>query len=264
MRYHIRHLTRYTYTEPLHRVIQMLRLTPRQEPHQQVLRWSLVTPGAKYASTDAYGNVVHLLTVVRPDDAIEILVDGEVALEPRALGQVADEGKLPPLAYAAPTALTRCTEPVQAFCHDALPEGLATPEAALRLAAAICQAVHYEPGVTDVTTPAERVLELGHGVCQDHAHLFLACARGLGVPARYVSGYLTTESGQIASHAWVDVALPGLGWCSLDVTHQSFTDQGHCRLAVARDYDSAAPVRGVRRGGGIETLHVEVQIQPLG
>ncbi len=263
MRYAVRHATHYRYAEPVQRVIQLLRLTPRVEPHQRVLSWDIVAPGATYGSVDAYGNTTHLLTVVRPQDSLDLVVKGEVELEPLSQGRIHDAGGLPLLAYAWQTPLTRCVDPVAEFCHRAVPQGLRHTGDALQLAEAICDAVQYEPGTTDVTTSAERVLELGHGVCQDHAHLFLACARGLGVPARYVSGYLMTLPGQVASHAWVDVALPELGWCSLDITHRMLTSDGHCRLAVGRDYDSACPVRGVRRGGGEEELEVSVEIHPV-
>jgi len=263
MRYHVRHLTRYTYAKPPHRVVQALRLTPRAERHQAVRSWRIEAPGELQASGDAHGNPCHLLILPRPEATVDIVVGGEVEIQRLADGVVADDGILPPLVYAAPTELTRDTPAVRAFCDEALPRGLRGPADALELARAVCARVRYEPGVTDVSTRAERVLELGHGVCQDHAHVFLACARTLGVPARYVSGYLMTMTGQIASHAWVDVHFAATGWHSVDVTHQQFTSDEHCRLAVALDYGSAAPVRGVRRGGGAETLHVEVTIHRL-
>ncbi|WP_241076925.1 transglutaminase-like domain-containing protein, partial [Achromobacter xylosoxidans] len=150
---------------------------------------------------------------------------------------------------------------ILAFAHAVLPDGLNTPADALALASAICDRVAYEPGTTDVTTAAGQVLALGHGVCQDHAHLFLACVRGLGVPARYVSGYVYSTNEHAASHAWVDVWLAGAGWTSVDVTSGQFASGWHCRLAVGRDYDSASPVRGVRTGGGEESMEVSVQVR---
>jgi transglutaminase-like putative cysteine protease len=103
-------------------------------------------------------------------------------------------------------------------------------------------------------------------VCQDHAHLFLACCHVHHVPARYVSGYIDAGAAEHAvSHAWVDVWVTENGrseWTSIDVTHTKFPDEGYCRLAVGRDYDSAGPVRGVRRGGGTESLSVAVSVSP--
>ncbi|HEY2605991.1 MAG TPA: transglutaminase family protein, partial [Paraburkholderia sp.] len=121
--------------------------------------------------------------------------------------------------------------------------------------------VQYRPGVTAVTSTAAEALALGNGVCQDHAHLMLACCRARGVPARYVSGYI--EPGDVphgASHAWVDVWLDGKGWISIDVTHAAFASEIYCRLAVARDYEAAAPVRGRRIGGLEEELDVAVTV----
>jgi transglutaminase-like putative cysteine protease len=108
---------------------------------------------------------------------------------------------------------------------------------------------------------------LGAGVCQDHAHIFLACCHAHGVPARYVSGYIDPGStGHAASHAWVDAWVEDAdftGWVSIDVTHARLMTDGYCRLAIGRDYESAAPVRGMRRGGGDEVMRVEAQIVPI-
>ncbi len=122
--------------------------------------------------------------------------------------------------------------------------------------------MEYQSGITEVTSTAAHALELGRGVCQDHAHLFIACCRARGVPARYVSGYVDPgHDEEAASHAWADVWVEGEGWVSVDVTHRVFARERHCRLAIGRDYLSAAPVRGVRTGGGDETLHVEVSVR---
>jgi len=137
----------------------------------------------------------------------------------------------------------------------------------LALAEIICRTVAYQNGATEVTSTAAEALHIGQGVCQDHAHLFIACCHVHGIPARYVSGYIdpgTTSHG--ASHAWVDVWVEEVdfsGWVSIDVTHARFTDEAHCRLAIGRDYDSAAPVRGVRHGGGTESLRVKVAVAPF-
>ncbi|GAA5236053.1 transglutaminase family protein [Verticiella sediminum] len=262
MQYHIRHVTTYHYTAPVNHSTQVLRLTPREEPHQHVLRWHIAAPGPLHASIDAYGNVTHILSVHRRLDAIELVASGFVDVQPLQDGRLQAQGSLPVQVYCVQTPLTRATPAVLAFCQDVLSQGMNDPDDAMRLTTAIHGAVAYEPGVTDVTTDAERVLELGHGVCQDHAHLFLACARGLGRPARYVSGYLHTTAEHMASHAWVDVWFDAVGWVSIDVTHNQFTNENHCRLAVARDYDSAAPVRGVRRGGGDESMSVSVEVLP--
>lgn len=262
MQYRIRHATTYRYTAPVTYATQLLRLTPRREPHQHVLSWHIAAPGVLYGSIDAYGNATHVMSLTRQHDAIELVASGTVEVEPLQDGRLEDVDALPVQIYTVQTALTRSSPRVTAFARDVLPEGMRGPDDAMRLAEAIRGQVEYVPGVTDVTTDAESVLTLGHGVCQDHAHLFLACARGLQVPARYVSGYLHTDAEYMASHAWVDVWFADIGWVSIDVTNRQYAGEHHCRLAIARDYDSASPVRGVRRGGGKEDMHVEVVVQP--
>jgi transglutaminase-like putative cysteine protease len=262
MKHFIKHVTRYRYTAQVSYSIQTLHLTPRTDEHQRSLRWHIEAPGELAEQMDAYGNVTHMLTLNRPHDEIELLVTGQVEIDPLQNGLIiGEESRLPVHAFCVPTRLTVADETIRDFCRQAVPQGLRTPDDALALAQAISDHVAYEPGTTDVTTAAAQVLSLGHGVCQDHAHLFLACVRGMGVPARYVSGYLYTTADHAASHAWADVWLPGMGWCSVDITNRQFASDCHCRLAVARDYDSAAPVRGVRTGGGEESMMVTVQVQ---
>ncbi|MFY3605457.1 transglutaminase family protein [Achromobacter xylosoxidans] len=258
----ITHVTHYRYTAPVTYSIQTLRLTPRDDEHQRVLRWHIEAPGALEQQVDAYGNITHTLTLNRPHTEIELRVVGQVLVDPLAQGALGGEdSRLPVHAYCVQTALTQADDTILAFARAVLPDGLNTPADVLTLATAIHDRVAYEPGTTDVTTAAGQVLALGHGVCQDHAHLFLACVRGLGVPARYVSGYLYTTAQHAASHAWADVWLAGAGWTSVDVTNRQFASDCHCRLAVGRDYDSASPVRGVRSGGGEESMEVNVQVQ---
>lgn len=262
MRHLIKHVTHYRYTSPVSYSIQVLRLTPRQDEHQRLLRWHIDAPGMLEEQVDAYGNITHTLTMTRPHNAIELRVTGQVEVDALPSGAVpGEDSRLPVQAYCVSTPLTECDDTIRAFARAALPHGLRCPEDALALAAAIARRVSYEPGMTDVGTAASQVLALGHGVCQDHAHLFLACARGMGRPARYVSGYLHTTAEHMASHAWVDIWWPEYGWVSIDVTNQQYASDQHCRLAVARDYDSASPVRGVRTGGGKETMQVDVWVQ---
>jgi transglutaminase-like putative cysteine protease len=261
VRHIIRHVTRYRYSAPITYSIQTLRLTPRQDNHQHPLRWHIDAPGELTQQADAYGNVTHILTLNGAHREIELRVTGQVDVQPLHDGVVTGEdSRLPVEAFCVPTPLTQSDETIRAFTADALPRGLKTPGDGLALAGAIHERVAYVPGITDVTTAAPQVLEMGHGVCQDHSHLFLACVHGLGLPARYVSGYLYTPNEHAATHAWVDVWLQNHGWVSIDVTNHQFASDCHCRLAVARDYDSASPVRGVRIGGGEESMMVDVQV----
>ena len=265
MKHIIKHTTHYQYSQPAIYSIQLLRLTPRQDAHQRTLKWHIDAPGELEPYVDAYGNITHTLTLNRPHDEISLRVTGQVDIQPLRDGRVmGEDSRLPVAAFCVPTSLTQSDATIRSFCAEAVPNGIRTPADALKLASAIYDRVDYVPGTTDVTTAATEVLHLGRGVCQDHTHLFLACAHSLGLPARYVSGYLYTTTEHAASHAWCDVWLNELGWVSVDVTNRQFASDCHCRLAVARDYDSASPIRGVRNGGGLESMTVSVHVQAVG
>lgn len=258
---HIRHETLYRYDRPVKHSVQSLRLTPRTEAGQRVLSWSLTAPGRQSQQQDAHGNLMHLLTLDEPHDEIHILVAGTVETEDVADAAPSNRGRLSPLVYAPATALTSTDDALQAFAID---HGHAEPgrDEAMALALAIREAMEYVPGVTEVSDTAARSFALRRGVCQDYAHVMIACCRALGVPARYVSGYLLAAGDDhIASHAWVDVWLARHDrWFAIDVTNGVPGGLQHCRLAVGRDYLDACPVRGVRRGGGAETMSAKVEV----
>ena len=260
MQLHIRHETRYRYDRPVKYSVQSLHLTPRRDASQRALTWNISAPGRRLEQVDAYGNISHLLTIEEPHREIHIVVSG--------VGETADiegrqdDGPLSPLAYLAPTLLTAPNEDLKAFANATL-NGINDPrERARALADAVCTAVRYKPGTSDVQDSAAVAFKSGEGVCQDHAHVYLASARSVGIPARYVSGYLYTgDTDDAASHAWVDVWLgTEIGWQSLDVTHKRPAIRSYCRLAVGRDYLDAAPVRGVRQGGGGEKMEANVLV----
>ncbi|MGI4855995.1 MAG: transglutaminase family protein [Janthinobacterium lividum] len=254
----IRHDTHYRYQTPVQYSIQQLRLTPSTSPSQLVRRWHVDAPGKLDATQDAYGNVLHTLVLTRAHEEIFFSVSGEIDTTPLHDGRLSEGPGLIPIEHY--TTLTPLTE-VDDAIHDlafAAPAPT-SPAGLIALAERIESRVHYLPGATRVTSSAADALALGNGVCQDHAHLMLACCRARGVPARYVSGYI--DPGDVphaASHAWVDVWLGDLGWVSVDVTHTRFASEKYCRLAVARDYQAASPVRGTRVGGKEETLDVMV------
>jgi len=257
----IHHETLYRYDEPVRQSVQSLRLTPRREHRQRTVAWQISAPGRRNEQVDAFGNIAHLLTVDEPHQEIRLIVGGLVdVLDEGPL--IVERGPIAPLAYLAPTPLTQGDAQLTALAAQALGTGPATRETLAALAAQVCTLVRYRPGATTVADTAVSALRRGEGVCQDQAHVFLAACRTARVPARYVSGYLLSgDQGDIASHAWVDVWLEERGaWLGIDVTHQEVAGAQHCRLAVGRDYLDAAPVRGVRRGGGRETLEVRVLV----
>jgi transglutaminase-like putative cysteine protease len=264
MQLRIHHRTAYRYDEPVKYSAQALRLTPRREVQQRVLNWTIHAPGRRTEQVDAHGNVTHLVTVEEPHKEIEIVVSGFVEVSPDA-GLTPHEGPLSPLAYLASTPLTAPDEEIRALSAHYMSGSAPLRERLYALAGGVQERVRYQKGSTSVEDSASAVLARGKGVCQDQAHVFIACCRAAGIPARYVSGYLYTgdaaTTDTAASHAWADVWLSDIrAWLGIDVTHREITGMQHCRLAVGRDYLDAAPVRGVRRGGGREKMDVDVSV----
>jgi transglutaminase-like putative cysteine protease len=261
MQMRIEHRTTYRYQEPVKYSAQTLRLTPRRDGEQHTLAWSIQAPGRRAEQVDAHGNITHLLTLEEPHREISITVTGIVEIT-RARDVLREQGMLSPLAYLAPTALTAASERIVALARAHLQAQGPLRQRLYELAQGVCAEVRYRPGTTSVEDPAAAAIERGEGVCQDQAHVLIACCRSMGIPARYVSGYLgsgSSDAGETASHAWAEVWLSeAQGWHGVDVTHVEPAGARHCRLAVGRDYLDAAPVRGMRRGGGAEVMHVSV------
>jgi transglutaminase-like putative cysteine protease len=266
MQLSIRHETLYHYSVPQVYAIQQLHLTPRVEPQQHVLHWQLSAPGSLSAYTDAYGNQSHMLTLSRPHVSLPIVAHGVVETFTPPFGRIVGTDILSPLIYTVSTRLTQPTAGIIELAQACLPDGGARSKHLMRLAEHIFGAVKYQSGATEVHTTASDAWRMGIGVCQDHAHIFLACCHAQGIPARYVSGYIDPgNTDHAASHAWVDAWVRDRdyeGWVSIDVTHARLMTDAYCRIAVGRDYEAAAPVRGVRQGGGSESLSVNVQIIP--
>lgn len=262
----IRHETVYRYSSPVDYTIQHLRLTPRTEAQQQILNWKIEAPGSYHMQKDAYGNIGHIMVLDQPHDEIHITVTGQVKIAKEHAYLPSDGGDVPLLAFLQPTSLTMADESIlelanTAFSNKQGPCKVGSVDSMFALAERIRKAVTYLPGTSHVYSTASEVLAAGAGVCQDHAHVFIACCRALDLPARYVSGYLHAgATDHAASHAWADVWLDGLGWVSIDITNANFAASEHCRLAVGRDYFDACPVRGVRHGGGVEAMEVVVRV----
>lgn len=259
----IRHETVHRYANPVDYTIQLLRLTPRQQDQQNVLSWHVAISGKQRQQTDAYGNVTHLLTLDRPHDTIRIMVTGEVETRDEQGHILRDPGSMSLLAFVAETPLTRADPALREFVRHHLGHG-GDPMGSLRgLMDAICDHVACETGASEGQGSAAQAFAQGRGVCQDHAHVFIACCRAARIPARFVSGYLyigDEQRGPHATiHAWVDAWVDGTGWVSFDVAHRRFAGAEYCRLAVGRDYLDASPVRGVRRGSRSEETPVSSQ-----
>ena len=259
----IEHRTRYHYSERLNYTIQQLRLTPRDGFGQRVKRWNIRVNGHLHRFDDVHGNAAHTLVLEGAHDEISIIASGQVETGLAAVSTShAMEHALPLAVYLRTTPLTETDMTLQRFVADYAMHAADSDLGWLEdMMEAIVQCVPYAKGSTTVDTSAARAFELGTGVCQDHAHIFIACCRWLGLPARYVSGYLFTDDGSLMeSHAWADVWQQDVGWQSFDVSNGCRTDGTHVRLAVGLDYRDACPIIGARIGGGTESMDASVQI----
>ena len=265
MRIQVCHRTVYSYDQPIAYAIQTLRVQPQPYAGLRLNTWTVAGEGRKPLTgfVDGYGNWIHCHTVNRHHDRSAVTVSGEVETTDTH-GVVAGTAEpLPPAFYLRATPLTAATPTVTAFAGEAAGNG--KPLDRLHaLMGLINDRIDYQLGATDVHTPAPDVLDRRAGVCQDHAHLFIACARALDHPARYVSGYLWTgdeDATFTAGHAWAEAYVDDLGWVGFDPANGVCPTEAYVRTAVGLDYWTAAPMRGVWRGAATETLAVEVQIQ---
>ncbi|TNF61016.1 MAG: transglutaminase family protein [Burkholderiales bacterium] len=278
MRLSVRHVTRYTYSEPLLYSVQTLHLWPVSGPLQTVEQWDVRTPAVLHAQPDGQGNRVHSYSLVaRPEHNLrEQVITACGVVQTLGGAELTDTGRIPPPAFYLRSTDLAEPHPRMAGWARACVGGLAGhldrgeppgPALLVALASAVADKVAYRKGSTSVETTALEAFDWGLGVCQDQAHVMVAVCRSLGWPARYVSGYFyAANEPELASHAWVDVCIDPVlrRWLSLDVTHRCPTDERHIRVAAATDYAACLPVKGLRRGGGQERLAVEIRIEPAG
>lgn len=256
------HVTRYTYDRPVRGVVQSHRLTPSRFDGQKTLDWSVtVTDGVAGGSfRDGAGDLICGWTVPGPVSEIAVRVQGRI--ETRDLIGVlrGHRETVMPDCYLHDTAATRADVAIMALAD--LAAGAANPlSAAHTLADAVAEAIEYRPGSTRAQTTAAEALAQGQGVCQDHAHVVIAAARCAGIPARYVSGYLlVTDDLSEAAHAWAELHVAGLGWVGFDPANRCCPDDRYIRLGSGLDAQDAAPIRGVSRGKGQESLDVTVAV----
>ncbi len=265
MRLKISHQTRYRYDAPVRYGLQQLRLTPKSRAGQEVVNWQTSVAGGsiELAFDDEHNNHVELVSI--DPDQLEVTVNsvGEVETTDTA-GIIGVHGGFAPLwLFNRNTPLTQAERGVGALVGS-LPKDYTDDVARLHeLAARIAAMVAYETGQTHSATTAEDALAAGHGVCQDHAHIFISAARLMGYPARYVSGYLMMDDRveQDATHAWAEAHIIGLGWVGFDVSNGVSPDARYVRVATGLDYQQASPISGLRIGAGGEAMHVAVQVQ---
>lgn len=291
VRYRIEHETRYDHDGLASTSQHVACLTPRTLPHQQVAWHELLVdpaPAGMQARTDYFGNHLHQFAILTPYTTMTVTSRSEVTLEMPEPGleptrspdweQVRTDllyhgsGPTAPAAeFSYPSPFTPVNADVEAFARQQFTEGRPLLDAALDLMHQIHGEFTFDPTATSVATPVSQVLAQRRGVCQDFAHLQIAALRALGLPARYVSGYLLTDPppgqprliGADASHAWVSVWCPEHGWVDLDPTNDVVPTTRHITLAWGRDYGDVSPLRGVVLGGRAHRLKVGVSVFPL-
>jgi transglutaminase-like putative cysteine protease len=288
-RYRVEHETRYAYRVPVSQSWQLAHLTPRQLPWQRVLSHELqIEPASdeRREERDAFGNGVTHFAVYAPHPLLRVRMSAQVEIgerpDPAAAGPIAWEDVrdalrsdpaqdgLAPARCSEPSALVPWSEAARAYAAPSFAAGRDWLEAIVHLRKRIHADFEFEPGATTVSTQVDEVLEQRSGVCQDFAHVMLACLRGHGLPARYVSGYLRTDPppgrarllGVDASHAWVAAYSPRHGWVELDPTNDTRADQRYITLAWGCDFADVVPLRGVILGGRGQSMGVAVSVIP--
>ncbi|MFM7704142.1 MAG: transglutaminase N-terminal domain-containing protein [Rubrivivax sp.] len=285
------HETRYDYGAPVSLAHHLAHLRPLADPAQAVHAHTLDVeppPAHRREGQDAFGNARLHFTLAQPHRTLVVRATSRVAVRPRhaalragaspawdtlaeRLRYVAGAPFEPAVAFAQPSPYVPRMEALLAWARPAFPPGRPVAQAALALMHRLHAEFRYESRSTQVDTPLAQAFVQRRGVCQDFAHLLIGALRRLGLPARYVSGYLRTDApqgvalvGADASHAWVQVWAPGTpgvpedGWLDMDPTNDTVPGADHVRLAVGRDYGDVAPLRGVIRGGGRHVLTVGV------
>ena len=266
MRIRIFHETVYRYETPAAGVIQTLRLTPRNHDGQYVVDWRIdVSENCQLAQhEDAFGNIIHVFTAEGPFEELRVLVEGEVdTQDTNGVVQGAIE-RFPPSLYLRETPLTTLDPAIVEFAKAAQAK---TDGDVLKVVHMLLERLHeemtYDEDPTKVTTTAAEAFALKRGVCQDLTHIFIAAARSLAIPARYIGGHFHRADGvtqQEAGHAWAEAFVPDLGWVAFDPANGLCATDAYVRVACGLDYLGAAPVRGTRFGGGAEAMEVAVRV----
>lgn len=258
----IHHKTFYEYEYPIVHAVQALRLTPPESTGQKIKGWTIRMPGIEHAVTytDVFGNLVHLVTPPSAVQHLEILAEGIVISQDTGGVTGFTQESAPLSLFLRKTTLTQPDKAITQLAHKCrMPNRIETLHTLMQ---AIRDVIDYQPDVTDVQTTASMALRAGAGVCQDHAHVMISACRQLAIPARYVTGYLSVEEDgpSVAHHAWAEAFVEDIGWIGFDPANRICPTAAYVRLATGLDARSAAPLRGIRHGQGVENLSVEVVV----
>lgn len=287
MKYSVRHQTRYLYVDDVSISYNRLHSEPRLSPWQESSQARLSIdpePAFKSHQTDFFGNPVTFFTVQEAHQELIVTVLFEVDVQPRVYEQESREwdavaqdlrsakdlDSLEAGQFRFSSTWVECSESLREFAEASFPPGRSVLEGAQDLCRRVFQDFTFDPEATTIATPVGDVLDTRRGVCQDFAHLVIGCLRSLGLAARYVSGYLLTNpppgqerlQGADASHAWISVWAPPLGWVDIDPTNDLLVSDQHVTLAWGRDFHDVSPLRGVVLGGGTQVVKVGVDVIP--
>jgi transglutaminase-like putative cysteine protease len=265
MRLAIRHVTHYRFDQPVAHGLQRLRMRPKSTHGQQVIDWHMDLVGARIEVEyeDQNQNATSLASVLPGTQEVSITCSGHVSTADNAGIIGPHSSHMPMWIFLNQTPLTRPGVRMRALVSSFGMDRVDTLEALHALSCAVLDAVRYEVGRTSAETTGEEAAAAGHGVCQDHAHIFIGCARAMNVPARYVSGYLMMNDriDQEAGHGWAEAHVDGLGWVGFDVANGISPDARYVRVATGCDYREAAPVTGISLGAGDSTLSVSLEVE---
>src|SRR5712671_2460242 len=281
MRICVAHETVYRYDAPCTGVIQTVRLTPRNHAGQYVVNWRIdVSADCRLEpQEDAFGNIMHAFSIAGPICELRLLVEGEVETQDTAGVVRSAVERFPPSLFLRETALTHVDKAILGYAAQ-FPRPAATNMLATlhNVLARIHQDIAFDTAATSAAPSAADAFMAGRGMSEDLAHIFIAVARSLGVPARYVAGYFrqgdgastgnvreelgvaSQLAGHKAGHAWAEVHVPDLGWVGFDPANGVCATDQHVRVAVGLDYLGAAPVRGAHYGGGREEVAVRLEV----
>ena len=289
MRYKISHVTAYKYQDPVGLCHNRLCLTPRSNHHQACQASDIrIVPGPDEFNfrTDFFGNTVAFFSSYREHDTLQVIATSQVELSGRPeagkavsstlhwqdVGRILleddDEQGVEIYQYTLPSPYIPHSEVIRDFALNCFKEDATLWSACNALMQKIYKSIEFKPGFTTINTPVEHVIRDKKGVCQDFAHLMIACLRNMGLPARYVSGYIETLpppgkeklTGTDASHAWVSVYFPAIGWVEFDPTNCLLPSYKHITVAYGRDYHDVAPLKGIVFGSGKQSLTVKVDV----
>jgi transglutaminase-like putative cysteine protease len=284
-RYRVRHETAYAYASDVVHSHQLLHLVPRPAPYQQCLEHTIdISPAAyrRKEDIDAFGNPVTRVELDHPHRKLEVRTDMEVEIYSRPsivasdtvpwdrlaarfnyTGRSPARDDLEAVRFRSESPYVRVKTMFADYAENCFPAKRPILACAQALMTKLHTELMYAPGATTIATPVTEVLEIRRGVCQDFAHLMIACLRSRGLAARYVSGYVRSLVGSAASHAWVAVYAPPFGWLELDPTNDTMVGTDHIAVAWGRDFGDVSPLRGIILGGGSHRLSVDVRVERL-